>query len=146
MANPMELVDGSARAWIGGAEKDLILTLFVVVVVVDNGDDYNSDRGDQLSGLVRGMASEGIIAPRRSPSPFGDECPLLLLLYLCQAISVLSALENTNIPAIAVQDYGLQMGLVGPRRQKADSEVASLSSPDRKVGRDGRRLERESAQ
>jgi len=63
----------------------------------DNGDDYDSDRGDQLSGLVRGMASEGIIAPRRSPSPFGDECPLLLLLYLCQAMGVLSALEDTNI-------------------------------------------------
>jgi len=62
----------------------------------------------------------------------------------CHATTI--AADATSHTAIAVQDYGLQMGLIGPRRQKTDLEVASLSSPDREVGRDGRRLERESAQ
>lgn len=41
----------------------------------DDGDDCNSDRGDQLSGLVRAKVDEGIIAPRRSPSPRGSRAP-----------------------------------------------------------------------
>jgi hypothetical protein len=34
MANPLELVDGSARAWVGDVKEVLILILIVVVVVV----------------------------------------------------------------------------------------------------------------
>lgn len=34
MANPLELVDGSARAWMGGVEVVPILILILVVVVV----------------------------------------------------------------------------------------------------------------
>jgi hypothetical protein len=34
MANPLELVDGSARAWMGHAEVVLILIPILVVVVV----------------------------------------------------------------------------------------------------------------